>query len=128
MAKRAKKKIIKADEIRRYVADHPKAGPTEVANALTEQTGETFTPQHVSTTLNTDKKKSGKTARKARTKQRSNGQPLSVSDKPRQQRTSQNRDSRDIRAAYGAAVEMLTLVDQETAHEIIDELAKLKNS
>ena len=126
MAKRAKKKNIKADEIRRYVADHPKAGPTEVANALTEKTGEKFTPQHVSSTLNTDKKKSGKTrktARKARAKQpdgqRNDSKPLSMSD---------NTVLRDTRAAYSAAVELLSLVDQETAHEIIKELAKLKDS
>ena len=59
MAKK-KSSINKSQAIRDYVAANPSAKPKEVAAALTEQHGVSFTPQAVSMTKSNAKKKAGK--------------------------------------------------------------------
>jgi hypothetical protein len=55
----------KSDAIRKYKADHPKAGPTEIAEGLGKE-GVGVTAAFVSTVLSNDRRRSGKRGRRGR--------------------------------------------------------------
>jgi hypothetical protein len=67
----------KSDAIRSYKSNHHKAGPTEIAAALSKD-GTNVTPAFVSTVLSNDKRRSRKGRRALASRGRPAGDPLQV--------------------------------------------------
>lgn len=116
MAKKKAKDINKSELIREYKEAHPDAKPKEIADALTKQTGITFTNGQVSTVLHTAKKKAPDI--------------VPLRKKPAKKKAAPKRVSEPLpedSLGYQMAINLVATVGFDRAEAILNQLKKLKH-